>query len=77
MRTLVALIATLVALMVPAYAQKGSPGKAEAPATRPGEEERPVVDEKKYKAAVERIGEPQQQQKYDPWQNVRAKPAGK
>ena len=75
MRTLVALIATLVALTVPAYAQKASAGRPEAPATRPGEEERPVVDEKKYKAAVERIGEPQQ--KYDPWQNMREKPAGK
>jgi hypothetical protein len=69
---------TIAALTIPAYAQgmsKGGGGPSPS-ASHPGEEQRPVVDEKKYKAAVDRIGEPQQQ-KYDPWQNVREKPPSK
>lgn len=78
MRTFVATAVTILALTMPAYAQGSmSKGSGGAPtSTRPGEEERPIVDEKKYKAAVDRIGGPQQQ-KYDPWGNIREKPPAK
>src|SRR5689334_6363424 len=50
------------------------PGQALAQAKRPHAEEKkedkkPVVDEKAYKAALERIPEPKE--KYDPWGNAR------
>ena len=73
MRAFVVAAVTVAALTGPAYSQ--GPGKGGPEPTRPGEEPRPVVDEKKYKAAVGVIPEPKQ--KYDPWQNVREKPPEK
>ena len=64
MRTLTIAAVTLALLAAPAYAQlsgKRHAGDAEKKAD-PG---RPKVDEKAYKAALERIPEPKE--KYDPW----------
>jgi hypothetical protein len=65
MRTLTIAMVALGLLVVPASAQMGGKGphgngdgKKEAP-------KGPVIDEKAYKAAMERIPEPKQ--KYDPW----------
>jgi hypothetical protein len=59
-------------LAIPAHAQKSRP-KEEAKRT---EEKKPVVDEKAYKAALERI--PESKEKYDPWGVARpAEPARK
>jgi len=57
------------------------PGQALAQAKRPNpqekkEEKKPEVDEKAYKAALEKIPEPKE--KYDPWSGARpAEPAKK
>ena len=57
-------------------------GQVQAQAKRPQgpddtkKEQKPVVDEKAYKAALERIPEPKE--KYDPWSGARpAEPAKK
>ena len=56
-------------------------GQAQAQAKRPSmpdqkQEKKPVIDEKAYKAALERIPEPKE--KYDPWSGARpAEPAKK
>ena len=64
--TIAALILSVLAM--PAYAQGKRPhGGNEKKAT----DDRPKVDEKAYKAALERIPEPKE--KYDPW--AVAKPA--
>jgi len=56
--------ATLMALISwPAQAQMGS-GVKHRDVLRP-EKKKPVIDEKAYKAALERIPEPKE--KYDPW----------
>lgn len=58
-------VAMAVAMMtlqaVPAYAQANRPKEE----TRKPEEKKPVIDEKAYKAALERI--PESKEKYDPW----------
>ncbi len=69
-------VAIAVAMMavsaMPAHAQASRP-KEEA---RKTEEKKPVVDEKAYKAALERI--PESKEKYDPWGVARpAEPARK
>jgi hypothetical protein len=67
--------AALLFLMPPAFAQ-GKRGSHAAPST----EAKPKVDEKAYKAALERIPTPKKP--YDPWGQVHdsepaAKPSGK
>jgi hypothetical protein len=58
-------------LTIPAHAQGFSKMKSSGPPV----ETRPKVDEKAYKAALDRIPEPRQ--KYDPWGVARpAEPAG-
>ena len=70
-RTAVAVAMTAL-LAMPAHAQTKRP-KEDA---RKTEEKRPEVDEKAYKAALERIPEPKE--KYDPWGVARpAEPARK
>ena len=65
-------VALLALLAAPAHAQARRP-KDEAKKT---EEKKPDVDEKAYKAALERIPEPKE--KYDPWGVARpADPAKK
>ena len=67
--------ATMLALLaMPAHAQMG--GRRNQGDDRKGEQKKPAVDEKAYKAALERIPEPKD--KYDPWGVARpADPAGK
>jgi hypothetical protein len=80
MRRIVIAATALAILAVPARAQGfgkggGSKDSGKEDQLRPGEEPRPVVDEKKYKSAVGVMGD--QTQKYDPWGGVREKPADK
>jgi hypothetical protein len=63
MRTLVMAAAMLALLALPAYAQMG--GKRHRAEDPKSEQKKPQVDEKAYKAALERIPEPKE--KYDPW----------
>ena len=58
--TIAALILSLLAM--PAYAQGRRPQAEEQKAKQ---DNKPKVDEKAYKAALERIPEPKE--KYDPW----------
>jgi hypothetical protein len=59
-------VAAIMSLLtLPAYAQMGKKGSHAAPST----EDRPKVDEKAYKAALDRIPTPKQG--YDPWGQVR------
>ena len=65
-------VAMMASLAMPAYAQANRPKEE----TRKVEEKKPVVDEKAYKAALERI--PESKEKYDPWGVARpAEPARK
>ena len=69
--TIVTLVLSLLAM--PAYAQgrRGQPDEQKAK-----QDNKPKVDEKAYKAALERIPEPKE--KYDPWGVARpAEPAKK
>ncbi len=69
------LLAASLSLAGPALAQKGNPqppSKPEQEKLRPGEEPRPVVDEKKYKSAVDSMGN-REAPKVDPWAGVRDK----
>jgi len=66
--------AVLALIAVPASAQVG--GKRNQGDHQKKEEKKPDVDEKAYKAALERIPEPKE--KYDPWGVARpAEPAKK
>ena len=69
--TIAAIVLALMAL--PAYAQvQGKRHQGD----QKKEEKKPVIDEKAYKAALERIPEPKE--KYDPWGVARpAEPAKK
>jgi hypothetical protein len=72
MKTFTAAIALLTVLAIPAHAQAKRP-KEDGKKT---EEKRPEVDEKAYKAALDRI--PASKDKYDPWGVARpAEPAKK
>jgi hypothetical protein len=62
MRTFVAALAALALIVAPAQAQMG--GRRHQGDDTKGEK-KPQVDEKAYKAALERIPEPKA--KYDPW----------
>ena len=61
MKTFTIATVILSLLAVPAYAQGKRPHTEEKKA----KDDRPKVDEKAYKAALERIPEPKE--KYDPW----------
>ena len=68
--------ATLLLFVPPAHAQMAKKGSHAAPST----EQKPPVDEKAYKAALDRI--PDAKKPYDPWGQVHgsepaAKPSGK
>lgn len=63
MRILLVAAAALALVVLPAHAQMGGPrNRAE---THKAEPKKPQIDEKAYKAALERIPEPKE--KYDPW----------
>jgi hypothetical protein len=59
----VAAAAMLALIALPAHAQLG--GKRHQGDEKKSEQKKSVVDEKAYKAALERIPEPKE--KYDPW----------
>jgi hypothetical protein len=63
MKTFVAALAVLALLAVPAQAQMA--GKRPRGEDTKTEQKKPQVDDKAYKAALERIPEPKE--KYDPW----------
>ena len=66
------ILSMLAMLAMPAHAQARRPHAEEKKAR----DDRPKVDEKAYKAALERIPEPKE--KYDPWSGARpAEPAKK
>ena len=74
MKTFMVAVALLALIAAPAHAQMGGkrPNTGEKKAAEPGRK----VDEKAYKAALERIPEPKE--KYDPWGVARpADPAKK
>jgi hypothetical protein len=65
MTTLAVAAAMVSWLTVPAYPQSIQNRKSGGPSNPPPVEKHPPVDEKAYKAALDRIPEPTQ--KYDPW----------
>jgi hypothetical protein len=66
-KAIIAAGAIIFCLAVPAFSQGfGKMGKGSGPPV----ENHPKVDEKAYKAALERIPEPKQ--KYDPWGSARS-----
>ena len=74
MKILTVAAAVLALIALPASAQMQ--GKRNQGDQQKKEEKKPVVDEKAYKAALERIPEPKE--KYDPWGVARpAEPAKK
>ena len=74
MKALTIAAVALALLTLPAYAQLGD--KRHRGDAKNSEQKRPKVDEKAYKAALERIPEPKE--KYDPWGVARpAEPAKK
>jgi hypothetical protein len=79
MRAIVIAITALALVTTGAYAQsklgQQPRGKDDPEKLAPGEQPKPVVDEKKYKSAVDFMGD--QSQKYDPWGGIREKPPEK
>eukprot|EP01035_Chromulina_nebulosa_P046393 gene46393-62839_t len=80
MKLLMTIAALFILVVAPAAAQMG--GKRNQGSGGPKVEEAPKVDEKAYKAALDRIPEPKD--KYDPWGGVapaaadgRSVPAGR
>ena len=74
MKTFTVAVALLALIAVPAYAQMG--GKRPHGDDQKSEQKKPQIDEKAYKAALERIPEPKE--KFDPWGIARpAEPAKK
>jgi hypothetical protein len=74
MKAFTVAVAMLALIVMPAHAQMG--GKRHQGDEKKTEQKKPEVDEKAYKAALERIPEPKE--KYDPWGVARpAEPAKK
>jgi hypothetical protein len=71
MRCLAIVVAMLALGAAPAQAQSRRP----LPEQKKAEEKKPLVDEKAYKAALDRI--PVSKEKYDPWGSMRPEPVGK
>ena len=65
MRMFAVAAAMLALIAVPAHAQMGGGKRHQGGDDRKTEQKKPQVDEKAYKAALERIPEPKE--KYDPW----------
>lgn len=74
MKTIPVLAVSLALLAQPAFAQMGG-SKHGRNDTKKAEQKGPAVDEKAYKAALEKIPEPKT--KYDPWGQMRPEPAAK
>jgi hypothetical protein len=78
MKTFAAAVAILALIAMPVHAQMGGGGggKRQRGGDQKTEQKKPQVDDKAYKAALERIPEPKE--KYDPWGVARpAEPAKK
>lgn len=76
MRILVIAAAVLALTVASAQAQGRSRGPQNEQGGQQKQDNKPKVDEKAYKAALERIPEPKE--KYDPWSGARpAEPAKK
>jgi hypothetical protein len=75
MRIVAAAIFILAIMTAPASAQSGGGGKHNHGSDDKKTTSKPKVDEKAYKAALDRIPEPKE--KYDPWGVARPKPASK
>jgi hypothetical protein len=73
MKTLTAAAVMLSLIAVPAHAQMG--GKRHRGDEKKTDAKKSAVDEKAYKAALERIPEPKE--KYDPWGVARPAESGK
>jgi len=73
MKTFTVAAAALAVIAMPAHAQVG--GKRHQGEEKKTEQKKPAVDEKAYKAALERIPEPKE--KYDPWGVARPVEAAK
>jgi len=74
MKTLTIAALALALIAVPAHAQMGGK-RNHGEDDKKGAQQKPKVDEKAYKAALERIPEPKE--KYDPWGVARPTDAGK
>ena len=75
MKTFTVAVAMLALIVMPAHAQMGGGGRRHQ-SDEKKTEQKPKVDEKAYKAALDRIPEPKE--KYDPWGVARpAEPAKK
>jgi hypothetical protein len=76
MRILVIAAAVLALTVASAQAQMGGGGRRHSNESGQKSDNKPKVDEKAYKAALERIPEPKE--KYDPWSGTRpSEPAKK
>lgn len=74
MKTFTVAVAMLALIAVPAQAQMG--GRRPQGDEKKADQKKPEVDEKAYKAALERI--PEAKEKYDPWSITKpAEPARK
>ena len=68
MRSWLAVAAMVVLIAAPAQAQMGGGGRNRG-GEKAAEPKKPQVDEKAYKAALDRVPEPKE--KYDPWGGAR------
>jgi hypothetical protein len=74
MKTFTVAVAMLALIAMPAHAQMG--GKRHQSDEKKTDQKKPEVDEKAYKAALEKIPDPKE--KYDPWSITKpAEPAKK
>ncbi|MBR1092197.1 hypothetical protein JQ621_32525 [Bradyrhizobium manausense] len=75
MRILVIAAAVLALTVASAHAQMGGGGRRQPNESSQKPDNKPKVDEKAYKAALDRI--PESKEKYDPWSGARPSEAAK
>jgi hypothetical protein len=75
MRSWLAVAAIVVLVAAPAQAQMGGVSGRNRGGEKPADQKKPQLDEKAYKAALDRIPEPKE--KYDPWGGARPAPQDK
>ena len=75
MKRVVTALGLVVLLTLPAQAQMGGGKRHKGGDDKASEQKKPKVDEKAYKAALEKIPEPKK--KYDPWGMTRPADSGK
>lgn len=69
MRCVAIAVAVLALAALPAQAQMGGGGRHRSDGAETKSDKKPQIDEKAYKAALDRIPEPKD--KYDPWGGAR------